>query len=405
MNNKSDRILKTQRVARRKNVYSVQGSAVLKGIDQINQKPVPKKRLLQQKPAVEEIKYENYADIYEHPDSIPGIIDDSSIANDIRDEAALPGKKKITVTPQIIILSISFVVMGFFAYYALLWQDEDINLNPEADAFTRRKMLAYALGSTAEHLPPSENIPLVITENFSWNNYTVKKGDSVSKIAADNNLSLDAIIASNNLQNARLLREGEILRIPNMDGIPYTIVKGDTYQKIADKMNVALEAILDANDIQDDNIKVGDILFLPGAKMRSDDLKMALGELFIYPVRGRLTSSFGWRKDPFTGQRRYHSAIDIAANTGTPIKASADGKVTTSAYSSMFGNYVIITHSGGFQSMYAHLNLANVTVGTQIKQGDKIGEAGNTGRSTGSHLHFAIYKNGRAVNPLEHIKY
>jgi murein DD-endopeptidase MepM/ murein hydrolase activator NlpD len=391
MNNKTDSILKSQRVMRRKNMYSFQGSAALKGIDQINQNPVHKKRIPQSKPVVENNTYVETDEYISPPDYAAPV--------------SAPAAKKTIFTPQFIILSICFVILGFFAYYALLWQDNEIQINPEADAFTRKKMLAYALGSSAERVSLPEKLPVPVTETFSWSNYTVKKGDSVSKIAADNSLSLDAIIAANNLYNARLLREGEIIRIPNMDGIPYTIAKGDTYQKIADKMNVALEAILDANDIQSDDINAGDTLFLPGAKMRSDDLKMALGELFVYPVRGRLSSSFGWRKDPFTGLRRYHNAIDLAANTGTPVKAAADGKFTSVSYSAVFGNYLIITHSGGFQSMYAHLNSIEAKEGERVVQGEKVGTVGNTGRSTGPHLHFAIYKNGRTVNPLEYIKY
>ncbi|MDR1147385.1 MAG: M23 family metallopeptidase [Spirochaetaceae bacterium] len=390
MNNKTDSILKSQHVVPRKNVYVFQGSAALKGIDQIRQNPAHKKRIPQPRTAVENNKY---ADT------------DENISPSYYDApVSAPAAKKTIFTPQFIILSVCLVILGFFAYYALLWQDNEIQINPEADAFTRRKMLAYALGTLEEraHLP--EKLPVPVTETFSWSNYTVKKGDSVSKIAADNSLSLDAIIASNNLHNARLLREGEILRVPNMDGIPYTIAKGDSYQKIADKMNVAIEAILDANDIQNDDINAGDILFLPGAKMRSDELKMALGELFVYPVRGRLSSSFGWRKDPFTGLRRYHSAVDLAANTGTPVKAAADGRVSSVSYSSVFGNYIIITHSGGFQSMYAHLSSVAVKEGGRVDQNEKIGAVGSTGRSTGPHLHFAIYKNGRAVNPLEYIK-
>ncbi|MDR2444556.1 MAG: M23 family metallopeptidase [Spirochaetaceae bacterium] len=393
MNNNTDTLLKSQHIERRKNVYTVQGNMALKSIEQIHQKPAPKKRLPAPAPAPEKFRR---AHRYED--------NDESVRN-----VPLPSHVSVIknrfFTPELIILYICLAALAVFCYYALLWRDDGMALNLRSDAATRKKMLAYALSSEVEHLPPPESMPLAVNETFSWNNYTVKKGDSVSKIAADNGLSLDAIIASNNLRNARLLREGDVLRIPNMDGIPYTVVKGDSYQKIADRMNVALEAILDANDIQDDNINIGDILFLPGARMRSDDLKMALGELFTYPVRGRLSSPFGWRKDPFTGQRRYHSAIDLAANTGTPVKAAADGKVTSVAYSSVFGNYIIITHGGGFQSMYAHLNSTSVKEGARVTQGVKIGAVGNTGRSTGSHLHFAIYKNGRAVNPLEYVKY
>lgn len=386
--------MKSQRVSRRKNVYTFHGSAALKGIDQIHQNPVHKKRLTQSKPAIGNNGYAK-----------AGRMAGENLFPPYQAPAPVPATKKNVFTPHFIILGVCFVILGFFAYYALLWQDSEIQINPETEAFTRRKMLAYALGSSTENLPLPETLPITITETFSWSNYTVKKGDSVSKIAADNGLSLDAIIASNNLYNARLLREGEVLRIPNMDGIPYTVVKGDSYQKIADKMNVALEAILDANDIQSDDINAGEVLFLPGAKMRSDDLKMALGELFVYPVRGRLTSSFGWRKDPFSGQRRYHSAIDLAANTGTPVKSAADGRVTSVAYSPVFGNYLIITHSGGFQSMYAHLNSVGVKEGDRVDQNDEVGTVGSTGRTTGAHLHFSIYKNGRAVNPLEYIKY
>ncbi|MDR2795156.1 MAG: M23 family metallopeptidase [Spirochaetaceae bacterium] len=390
MNNNTDIILKSQQVARRKSVYPVQGNMALKGMEQIHQNPVHKKRLPLIRLAPEKFRYQ-----YDGDDN----------AKDAPPSVRVSGIKNRFFTPHLIILYICLIALTVFCYYALLWRDDGIALNFESEAAARKKMLAYAIGSELEHLPQPENIPLAVNETFSWNNYTVKKGDSVSKIAADNGLSLDAIIASNNLHNARLLREGDVLRIPNMDGIPYTVAKGDSYQKIADRMNVAIEAILDANDIQDDNIKVGDILFLPGAKMRSDDLKMALGELFTYPVRGRVSSPFGWRKDPFTGQRRYHSAVDLAANTGNPVKAAAEGKVTTVAYSSVFGNYVILTHSGGFQSMYAHLDSTSVKEGYRVTQGDKIGAVGSTGRSTGPHLHFAIYKNGRAVNPLEYIKY
>jgi murein DD-endopeptidase MepM/ murein hydrolase activator NlpD len=393
MNNNTDTLLKSQHIARRKNIYTVQGNIALKGIEQIHQKPVHKKRLPAQGPAPEKLRRAH------------GYEDNGESARIVFPPASVSGIKNRFFTPELIILYICLAAMVVFCYYALLWRGDGIAFNLESESAARKKMLAYALGSEVEHLPPPESMPLAVNETFSWDNYTVKKGDSVSRIAADNGLSLDAIIASNNLRNARLLREGDVLRIPNMDGIPYTVVKGDSYQKIADRMNVALEAILDANDIQNDNINIGDILFLPGARMRSDDLKMALGELFMYPVRGRLSSPFGWRKDPFTGQRRYHSAIDLAANTGTPVKAAADGKVTSVAYSSVFGNYIIITHGGGFQSMYAHLNSTNVKEGARVTQGDKIGAVGSTGRSTGSHLHFAIYKNGRAVNPLEYIKY
>jgi murein DD-endopeptidase MepM/ murein hydrolase activator NlpD len=238
-------------------------------------------------------------------------------------------------------------------------------------------------------------------ETFSWLNYTVKKGDSVSKIAANYGISMDAIIASNGITNVKRLSEGQVIKVPNMDGIPYTIKKGDSLLKISTAMNVPLAAILDANDVQSDTITPGTVLFIPGAKMRTEDLKRALGEFFIYPIRGRLTSPFGWRNDPISGVRRYHAALDLAAGIGTPIKAAMEGRVTTVGFNGTYGKFIILSHINGFQSMYAHLSVTSVTQGTAVNQGAKIGEVGNTGYSTGPHLHFAVFKNGRAIDPRE----
>jgi murein DD-endopeptidase MepM/ murein hydrolase activator NlpD len=253
----------------------------------------------------------------------------------------------------------------------------------------------------AESGAQSEEIPLDLMETFAWSDYTVKRGDSVSRIASQHALSMDAIIASNNISNARQLREGQVLRLPNMDGIPYTVKSGDTLGKIAKNQGIPLEAILDANDLESEIINAGTMLFLPGARMRSEDLKLALGELFIYPIRGRLSSSYGWRQDPISGARRFHSAIDLAAPLGVPVKAAMDGRIQSVGFNGTYGKYIIMTHGNNYQTMYAHLSLVSVEQGASVSQGSKIGEVGNTGYSTGPHLHFAIYKNGRALNPLD----
>jgi murein DD-endopeptidase MepM/ murein hydrolase activator NlpD len=278
-------------------------------------------------------------------------------------------------------------------------------LSPGEDNSIRTSLASYA--GIAGAMPVSEEnagfIPLDLMETFRWETYQVQPGDSVSKIAAARSISMDAIIASNGIANARRLREGETIRIPNMDGIPYTVKRGDTLSKISAAMEAPVEAILDANNMDSDTITVGMSLFIPGAKMRTEDLKLALGELFVYPVRGRLSSPYGWRNDPISGARRFHAAIDMAANTGTPVKASMDGRVATVGVNSVYGKYIILSHGGGFQTLYAHLNTVSVNQGAYTSQGSKIGEVGSTGYSTGPHLHFAVYKNGKPVNPLEYL--
>jgi murein DD-endopeptidase MepM/ murein hydrolase activator NlpD len=269
---------------------------------------------------------------------------------------------------------------------------------PPEEPFSAERPAAVSAPAVEEGV----EIPLDLTESFVWRNYTVRSGDSVEGIARRFGLSIDAVIASNDIQNVRRgLRSGETIRIPNMDGIPYTVKSGDSYAKIARNMDVPLEAILDANDLQSDAITGGTVLFIPGANMNRDALRQALGQLFIYPVRGRQTSPFGWRRDPFTGLRSYHAALDLAAPTGTPVKASRDGRVSSVGFNAVYGNFIIISHSDSYQTMYAHLSKILVSRGTYVNQGAVIGRVGTTGRSTGAHLHFAAYKNGRAINPLE----
>jgi murein DD-endopeptidase MepM/ murein hydrolase activator NlpD len=249
---------------------------------------------------------------------------------------------------------------------------------------------------------PGDDFPLDLMETFSWEDYTVRQGDTVEGISRRFGLSLDAVIASNNIRNVRRgLIAGEKIRIPNMDGIPYTVKRGDSYQKIANSMDVPLEAVLDANDIQSEAISLGTVLFIPGARMKTEDLKQALGELFIYPVQGRITSGFGWRIDPFTKTRLYHAGMDLSSRFGTPVKAAAAGRVSAIGYNAIYGNFVIVTHNGVYQTMYGHLSKILVPKGTYVSQGDVVGQVGSTGRSTGPHLHFAVYKNDRAINPLE----
>jgi murein DD-endopeptidase MepM/ murein hydrolase activator NlpD len=310
----------------------------------------------------------------------------------------------------------AFLFLSWDGDYLSWLHREVVPVNPAADEAGRYNLALYAGLSpqTAADLPQTENtaentgpeagdaIPLDLAETFTWKSYKVKKGDSVSKIAALHALSLDAVIASNNISNARRLREGETLRIPNMDGIPYIVKKGDSLSGISRSLGVPMEAILDANDLQKDIITAGQLIFVPGARMRSQDLKLALGELFIYPLRGaRLTSPFGWRNDPISGVRRHHAAIDLAAPTGTTVKAAMDGKVSSVGFNATYGNYIILSHGNEYQTMYAHLSQVSVKQGGQVVQGIKIGEVGSTGYSTGPHLHFAIYKNGRPVNPLD----
>ncbi|MBW2099991.1 MAG: M23 family metallopeptidase [Deltaproteobacteria bacterium] len=124
----------------------------------------------------------------------------------------------------------------------------------------------------------------------------------------------------------------------------------------------------------------------------------------ICPTKGWISSRFGYRKCPFTGRRRFHSGLDIAARKGTPIVAPADGKVTYAGKKGLLGNLVVIDHGYGMITRYAHLYKALKKKGDIIKRGEIIGLVGSTGRSTGPHLHYEVRLNGIPLNPANTYK-
>ena len=239
----------------------------------------------------------------------------------------------------------------------------------------------------------------------TFKDYTVKKGDTVSGIASRAGLrNFGTLLSVNNIDNARRISAGQVLRVPSSDGLLYTVKKNETLAGIAAAHKVTVTALLDANDLTQESLSVGQKLFIPGAALSSFELRKALGELFIYPIRGRLTSPFGYRSDPFTGARSFHSGIDLAAPTGTSVKATLDGKIAETGFNRIFGNYIIITHDRGYQSLYGHLSAVYVKRGQYVTQGTVVGAVGNTGYSTGPHLHLSIYKNGNLINPFSVLK-
>lgn len=239
----------------------------------------------------------------------------------------------------------------------------------------------------------------------TFKDYTVKKGDTVSGIASRAGLrNFGTLLSVNNIDNARRISAGQVLQVPSSDGLLYTVKKNETLAGIAAAHKVSVTALLDANDLTQETLSVGQKLFIPGAALSSFELRKALGELFIYPIRGRLTSPFGYRSDPFTGARSFHSGIDLAAPTGTSVKATLDGKIAETGFNRIFGNYIIITHDRGYQSLYGHLSAVYVKRGQYVTQGTVVGAVGNTGYSTGPHLHLSIYKNGNLINPFSVLK-
>lgn len=124
---------------------------------------------------------------------------------------------------------------------------------------------------------------------------------------------------------------------------------------------------------------------------------------YCTPVCGTISSPFGYREHPVEGEERFHYGVDLAADTGTTVSCFADGTVTAVGESSSYGKYCIVTHSGGYTTLYAHCSHITVSSGAEVARGEKIAEVGETGMATGPHLHFELHQNGAYLNPIYYV--
>ena len=232
----------------------------------------------------------------------------------------------------------------------------------------------------------------------------MRSGDSLGSIAKRFGLYIDTIISANGISSSSSVRPGTQLRIPNINGLILKVRSGDSLASIAKRYKTDATRIVDANDLGTSRLTVGQSIFIPGARLPDSDIKQAMGQKFAWPARGPLSSFFGYRPDPFTGVRRFHAGIDIAVDAGTTVRAAMDGKVSDVGYNANYGNYVILSHADGFQTLYGHLTSYSVAVGTAVSQGSPLGLSGNTGYSTGPHLHFGLFRRSAALNPLKYLK-
>jgi murein DD-endopeptidase MepM/ murein hydrolase activator NlpD len=253
---------------------------------------------------------------------------------------------------------------------------------------------ASALGMGGESYSPP---PLSIMM------YLVKPGDTLEKIASRFGLELDTLSSLNRPggRGVHNLVVGESIKIPNQDGIHISI--NGNLQALSDKYNLTPEQVLAVNSTAAESLSRGSRLFFPGAKHEGYDLSLSLGVAIASPLHGWLSSPFGRREDPFTGEPSFHTGIDIAASEGSIVRSASDGYVSSVGYNDILGNYIIVKAPLGFEYVYGHLSAVLVRAGSRISQGAVLGRVGSTGKTTGPHLHFAVSQNGVRQNPRKYM--
>ncbi|MGE5607358.1 MAG: murein hydrolase activator EnvC family protein [Bacteroidota bacterium] len=183
-------------------------------------------------------------------------------------------------------------------------------------------------------------------------------------------------------------------------------------EKISSKVDLAKQELI---KIQSDRIKLEKALEeleetskeIENAIKKDQQLSVSGGALgtgkMLWPVKGRITSNFGWRYHPVVKKKKYHSGLDIAVRSGTPIAAADSGVVLVSGWRGGYGNFLAIDHGNGISTCYGHNSRLLVKVGEKVIKGQTIAFSGNTGLSTGPHLHFEVRINGAPANPIPHL--
>lgn len=227
--------------------------------------------------------------------------------------------------------------------------------------------------------------------------YTVREGDSIGLIAQMFGVSSNTIIWANDVTNSTI-SPGETLIILPMSGVRHQVKEGDTLGSIARKYSGDIDEIRDFNDISGDNTLIaGEFINIPDGEVK---------EIVSQPTERPAGTSTGWLMRPISGGVKTqgihgYNAVDLAAPVGTPIMAAASGTVMTAkadgGWNGGYGNYVIIKHSNGVQTLSSHFGSVIVGVGQQVVQGQILGYIGMTGKTTGPHVHFEVRG---ATNPF-----
>ena len=238
--------------------------------------------------------------------------------------------------------------------------------------------------------------------------YVVRPGDTLSEIAGMFGVSVNTIIWANNLKNIRDVHPNDILVILPVSGIERTVVKGDTLKSLAKKYGADAGEIAQYNGLDPaENLALGSVIIIPGGEIATPapSVRPSSGVLREPYLGGSGSEQLGFYSNPIPGgliTQGLHgwNGIDIGSARGTPIRAAADGTAIvarSSGWNGGYGNYIVIVHSNGTQTLYSHLRNLIISPGQFIASGQIIGYVGSTGHSTGPHLHFEVRG---AANPF-----
>lgn len=241
------------------------------------------------------------------------------------------------------------------------------------------------------------------TDDILFFTYRVKEGDNFLKLSSKMNGWQATLATLNGLSKLGDLKEGSLILLPTRKGVFIS-------QKPKGSLQELMSATREISEAQKIFVFKGNhkeiLYFYPFQKDKKrgefnpSERYFFLDSRFHFPLKNfTLSSGFGWRKSPISGKKMYHKGIDLAAEYGTLAYPTQSGQVILVGNNAVYGKYVIVKHSGNYQSLYGHFRKILVKKGDKLSLSDAIGEVGDTGMATGPHLHFEIYKEGQLQNP------
>lgn len=215
----------------------------------------------------------------------------------------------------------------------------------------------------------------------------------IKDIQAAVGLASDGLVGDKTIETLNHLKESIV---------SHTVEQGDNLTKLANRYDTTVTNISSYNGLQNpDRLLPGQVLYIPTDSVATISRSLGVRFRLEWPVKGNISSGYGYRVHPILKTRHFHGGIDIAAAEGTPVKAAASGKVISVGNRGNYGLVVVIEHSGGITTWYGHNSKLLVRLGDNVKQGQTIALVGRTGLATGPHLDFRIKIGDQTVDPLE----
>jgi murein DD-endopeptidase MepM/ murein hydrolase activator NlpD len=278
------------------------------------------------------------------------------------------------------------------------WRDENYK-RYIADVEANRRRVFTSRGEFRESAS-------AIADSLTVYRYTLREGENIFFLAARCSIPYSALASINRLNHQIALEPGAAVLLPSSPGIFVPSEPGSDLEFLLASSRFPPEETVSAPVAVSGmpGQAGGKFFFFPGQEFSATERAFFLNTGFQFPLHSyRLTSSYGMRQNPVTGNMRLHQGVDLAAPEGTEVFAAGSGTVTEVGNDPIYGNYVIIKHNDNWASLYGHLQRVGVSLRANVKSGMLIGWVGTTGQSTGPHLHFELRQNGQARDPDKYL--